>query len=526
MENTADTSDPAKVATPESDALLDLFTKSASSSFLDDISGEVHLIDKAANMHAPEAAEAYKMEKENTLKVLDPVRDSPPESALLDLFTKSISPPLRADASGEAQLMNKASTMDVLELLELTESPTMKITNTMKTLDPAKDALPESDAFLESFIESASLPFIYPYKDASDRAQVMDEVTNAEVPEISESPTMKITNRDPAKDLRYYDSLNAQEIDETTNRKSRGDISIGPDDNLRQLLERHQQIMRQWTPHIEKNLTSVYSIKRENKREELKDDNKDSNLSEVFSEEDSSRALKDIEFIPDDDDDLEKVSVITSITKDYCDTSVGTYSKPTDTLKVNSQSEPLAIDIHPYAIGSFIEVIYDGQNRNKRGYSQQAEIEILLARVIDRTPLKWPFIWERGSSPKRWKYQLFYCDLDVKEWVHDLSSKVVSPPSVGNVKALKFLPNIAAESRDDETNETKSSEYRSGEVQLKGREAVEARSETSEYQSQEDKSRTSAGSVNKSEYKSVWSTLAPLARILGSDTNYRDPNNL
>lgn len=93
-------------------------------------------------------------------------------------------------------------------------------------------------------------------------------------------------------------------------------------------------------------------------------------------------------------------------------------------------------DIHPYAIGSFIEVIFmQQQKKSDLKYANEGGLKIYLAEIVEQASYR-----DFQTNATRWKYLVSYRDINVEEWLVDLT-RIVSPPSVGNKKVAKISNN-------------------------------------------------------------------------------------
>lgn len=156
---------------------------------------------------------------------------------------------------------------------------------------------------------------------------------------------------------------------------------------------------------------------------------------------------------------------------------------PNQIIKANEGSTN-SIDTHPFPIGSFIQVIHYGQkkqptlavDKQKCQHLVYEGMRIYLAKIIDRAPnddrskaLVGQQQQQQNTSQKRWKYHLSYYQINHQEWLEDLS-RIVSPPSVGNLKAsmtINSAPpscmNTARTRRNNTPSSTSRQNYNGGE---------------------------------------------------------------
>jgi hypothetical protein len=120
-----------------------------------------------------------------------------------------------------------------------------------------------------------------------------------------------------------------------------------------------------------------------------------------------------------------------------------------------------AMDTHPYARASVIEVLHGVEDPTEDGWwSEDSDEEaadktkqsIRLCDIIDRVSI----------GDKKWRYYVHYRDFNrrMDEWVS--MERIVSPPSVGNAKARAIKKEEERQKRKQQRLEERSAELRSG----------------------------------------------------------------
>ena len=170
------------------------------------------------------------------------------------------------------------------------------------------------------------------------------------------------------------------------------------------------------------------------------------------SEKDTSKSDKDKSTKESDKSKPLKIKIDTSV--------VGTVNA--DPTKGRSPlPSGTAMDTHPYARASVIEVLHGVEDPTEDGWwSEDSDEEaadktkqsIRMCDIIDRVSI----------GDKKWRYYVHYRDFNrrMDEWVS--MERIVSPPSVGNAKARAIKKEEERQKRKQQRLEERNAELRSG----------------------------------------------------------------